>query len=65
MALAARLGSFFLVERQQWLGGMLALGMLLTWVMLLSERLVDRLLMRRGYPPLPRGVTIFITQLIH
>jgi len=65
MALAAGLGSFFLVERQQWLGGMLALGMLLAWVLLLSESLIGRLLIRRGYPPLPRGVTTFIAQLIH
>ncbi|MDZ7854568.1 MAG: DUF5924 family protein [Halomonas sp.] len=65
MALAAGLGSFFLVERQQWLGAMLALGMLLAWVLLLSESLIGRLLARRGYPALPRGVTTFIAQLIH
>ncbi len=65
LALAAGLGSFFLVERQQWLGGMLALGMLLAWVLLLSESLIGRLLARRGYPTLPRGVTTFIAQLIH
>ncbi|SEL99451.1 Protein of unknown function [Halomonas daqiaonensis] len=65
MALAAGLGSFFLVERQQWLGAMLALGMLLAWMLLLSESLIDRTLARRGYPTLPRGVTAFIAQLIH
>ncbi|WP_281261081.1 DUF5924 family protein [Halomonas denitrificans] len=65
MALAAGLASFFLVERQQWLGAMLALGMLLAWLLLLSESLIGRLLVRRGYPALPRGVTAFIAQLIH
>ncbi|WP_390882418.1 DUF5924 family protein [Halomonas saccharevitans] len=65
MALAAGLASFFLVERQQWLGAMLALGMLMAWILLLSESLIGRLLERRGYPALPRGVTAFIAQLIH
>lgn len=65
MALAAGLASFFLVERQQWLGAMLALGMLMAWILLLSESLIGRLLVRRGYPALPRGVTAFIAQLIH
>ncbi|QFU02422.1 hypothetical protein FIU83_12315 [Halomonas sp. THAF5a] len=65
MALAAGLASFFLVERQQWLGAMLALGMLMAWLLLLSEGLIGRLLVRRGYPALPRGVTAFIAQLIH
>ena len=65
MALAAGLGSFFLVERQQWLGGMLAFGMLMAWILLLSESLIGRMLARRGYPTLPRGVTTFIAQMIH
>ncbi|MDN3557729.1 DUF5924 family protein [Halomonas maura] len=65
VAFAAGVGSFFLVERQQWLGAMLALGMLLAWVLLLSESLISRLLSRRGYPTLPRGVTTFIAQMIH
>ncbi|TLF48762.1 DUF2914 domain-containing protein [Halomonas urmiana] len=65
MALAAGLASFFLVERQQWLGAMLALGMLMAWILLLSESLIGRLLVSRGYPALPRGVTAFIAQLIH
>ncbi|RTQ98349.1 DUF5924 family protein [Halomonas nitroreducens] len=65
VAFAAGVGSFFLVERQQWLGAMLALGMLLAWVLLLSESLIGRLLSRRGYPTLPRGVTTFIAQMIH
>ncbi|UYG08657.1 DUF2914 domain-containing protein [Halomonas sp. M4R1S46] len=64
-AFAAGVGSFFLVERQQWLGAMLALAMLLAWVLLLSESLIGRLLSRRGYPTLPRGVTTFIAQMIH
>ncbi|WP_425268702.1 DUF5924 family protein [Halomonas aestuarii] len=65
MALVAGLCSFFLVERQQWLGGLLALGMLMAWILLLSESLIGRMLARRGYPTLPRGVTTFIVQLIH
>lgn len=65
MALAAGLASFFLVERQQWLGAMLALGMLMAWILLLCESLVGRLLVRRGYPALPRGATVFIAQMIH
>jgi len=54
-----------MVERQQWLGAMLAMGMLLAWVMLLSESLISRVLTRRGYPALPQGVTTFIAQMIH
>ncbi|MBB3189887.1 DUF5924 family protein [Halomonas cerina] len=65
IALAAGLASFFLVERQQWLGAALSLGMLLAWGLLLSESLIGRVLARRGYPTLPRGVTTFITQMIH
>ncbi|WP_435389211.1 DUF5924 family protein [Halomonas ramblicola] len=64
-AFAAGLGSFFLVERQQWLGALLALGMLGAWLLLLSESLIGRLLARRGYPTLPRGATQFIAQMIH
>ncbi|MCG6659203.1 DUF2914 domain-containing protein [Halomonas campisalis] len=65
LAFLAGLGSFFLVDRQQWLGVVLALGMLLAWVLLLSESLIGRLLLRRGHPSLPRGVTTFITQMVH
>ncbi|SEN60457.1 DUF5924 family protein [Halomonas caseinilytica] len=65
VAFLAGAGSFFLVERQQWLGAMLTLGMLLTWLLLLSESLIGRLLARRGYPTLPRGVTTFIAQMVH
>ncbi|MCH4564909.1 DUF2914 domain-containing protein [Halomonas sp. EGI 63088] len=65
IAFAAGLGSFFLVDRQQWLGALLALGMLLAWLLLLSESLIGRLMARRGYPTLPRGVTTFIAQMIH
>lgn len=65
MAFAAGLGSFFLVDRQQWLGAALALGLLLTWVLLLSESLIGRWLARRGHPTLPRGATTFIAQMIH
>ncbi|MBZ9568766.1 DUF5924 family protein [Modicisalibacter tunisiensis] len=57
--------SFLLVDRQQSLGAFLALGLLLAWVLLLSESLIGRLLARRGYPTLPRGVTTFIAQMIH
>lgn len=65
IAFGAGVLSFFLVDRQQWLGGLLALGMLLAWVLLLGEGLIGRLLARRGYPTLPQGITAFIAQLIH
>ncbi|GGY10863.1 membrane protein [Litchfieldella qijiaojingensis] len=65
VAFSAGVASFFLVDRQQWLGGALALGMLLAWVLLLSESLIGRFLARRGYSTLPRGVTTFIAQMIH
>ncbi|MGE4535005.1 DUF5924 family protein [Halomonas sp.] len=65
VAFGAGLGSFFLVERQQWLGALLALGMLGAWLLLLSESMIGRLLVRRGYPALPRTVTQFIAQMIH
>ena len=65
LAFAAGVASFFLVERQQWLGVLLAGGMLLAWTLLLSESLIGRLMVRRGYPALPRGVTTFIAQMIH
>ncbi|HSP58633.1 MAG TPA: DUF5924 family protein [Halomonas sp.] len=64
-AFAAGLGSFFLVERQQWLGAMLAIGMLVAWLMLISEKLIGRMLARRGHATLPKGVTTFIAQMIH
>lgn len=65
LAFAAGLGSFFLVDRQQWLGAALALGLLFAWLLLLSESLVGRWLARRGYPTLPKGVASFIAQMIH
>ncbi|MFO8044491.1 MAG: DUF5924 family protein [Halomonas sp.] len=65
VAFGAGLGSFFLVERQQWLGGLLALGMLAAWLLLLFESLIGRLLDRRGYPTLPHAATLFIAQMIH
>ncbi|WP_302139074.1 DUF5924 family protein [Halomonas alkalicola] len=65
VAFGAGLGSFFLVDRQQWLGALLALGMLAAWLLLLFESLIGRLLARRGYPTLPHAVTLFIAQMIH
>ncbi|WP_355662307.1 DUF5924 family protein [Halomonas salifodinae] len=65
IAFGAGVLSFFLVDRQQWLGGALALGMLLAWVLLLGEGVVGRLLARLGYPTLSRGFTTFVAQLIH
>ncbi len=65
VAFGAGLGSFFLVERQQWLGALLALGMLAAWLLLLFESLLSRLLARRGYPTLPHAATLFIAQMIH
>lgn len=64
-AFASGMGSFFLVERQQWLGATLALGMLLAWALLLGEGLIIQWLKRRDYPSLPVGSTAFIAQLIH
>lgn len=65
IAFAAGLGSFFLAERQPWLGAVLALGMLAAWLLLLSESVIGRLLARRGYPTLAQGATQFIAQMIH
>lgn len=65
MAFAAGLGSFFLVDRQQWLGAALALGLLIAWTLLLSEGLISRWLSHRGHPTPPRGVATFIAQMIH
>jgi hypothetical protein len=64
-AFAAGLSSFFLVDRQQWLGAALALGLLFAWTLLLSEGLISRWLSRRGHPTPTRGVTTFIAQMIH
>ncbi|WP_043532473.1 DUF5924 family protein [Litchfieldella xinjiangensis] len=65
IAFGAGVASFFLVERQQWLGAALALAMLLAWVLLLTESLLSRVLARFGYPSPPRTVTTFIAQMIH
>ena len=65
MAFTAGLGSFFLVDRQQWLGAALALGLLFAWALLLSESLISRWLSQRGHPTPPKGVTHFIAQMIH
>ncbi|WP_136249134.1 DUF5924 family protein [Halomonas borealis] len=65
VAFLAGMASFFLVERQQWLGAALALGMLVAWVLLLSESLIARWLTHRGYPALSRGITTFIAQMVH
>ncbi|RUR29956.1 DUF2914 domain-containing protein [Vreelandella andesensis] len=65
IAFGAGLGSFFLVDRQQWLGAVLALGLLFAWLLLLTERLLGRWLTKRGHPTLPRTVTTFIAQMIH
>ncbi|NWN82472.1 MAG: DUF2914 domain-containing protein [Halomonas sp.] len=64
-AFAAGLGSFFLAERQQWLGALLALGMLAAWLLLLFESVIGRLLARRRYPTLAQGAPQFIAQMIH
>ncbi|WP_136254248.1 DUF5924 family protein [Onishia niordana] len=65
IAFSAGVASFFLVDRQQWLGAALALAMLMAWLLLLSESLIQRRLANHGYPHLPRGVTTFIAQMIH
>ncbi|BBI62752.1 hypothetical protein HSBAA_40580 [Vreelandella sulfidaeris] len=60
-----RVEQLLLVDRQQWLGAALALGLLFAWALLLSEGLISRWLSRRGHPTPPRGVTTFIAQMIH
>lgn len=65
MAFSAGLASFFLVDRQQWLGAALALGLVFAWTLLLSEGLISRWLAKRGHPTPPRGVATFIAQMIH
>ncbi|WP_083002748.1 DUF5924 family protein [Halomonas sp. GT] len=65
IAFGAGVGSFFLVDRQQWLGAVLTLGLLFAWLLLLTESLMGRWLAKRGHPTLPRGVTTFIAQMIH
>nr|WP_298372126.1 DUF5924 family protein [uncultured Halomonas sp.] len=57
--------SFFLVDRQKSLGALLALGLLVAWVLLLSENLIGRFLARRGSSLLPGTVTSFVAQMIH
>ncbi|WP_251978461.1 DUF5924 family protein [Salinicola avicenniae] len=57
---------FFLVDRQQWLGAVLAIGLLLTWVLLIAESLVSKWLSRRGRDAgLPRTLATFIAQMVH
>ncbi|WP_188112410.1 DUF5924 family protein [Salinicola aestuarinus] len=57
---------FFLVNRQQWLGALLAVGLVLTWVLLIAESLISRWLSRRGRQSgLPRAVTTFLAQMVH
>ncbi|WP_447555933.1 DUF5924 family protein [Vreelandella sp. EE22] len=65
IAFAAGVGSFFLVDRQQWLGAALAFGLLFAWALMLSESLISRLLRKRGHAGLPRAITTFIAQMIH
>lgn len=57
---------FFLVNRQQWLGAVLAVGLLLTWVLLIAESVTSKWLSRRGRRSgLPRVVTTFVAQMVH
>ncbi|WP_110657961.1 DUF5924 family protein [Salinicola halimionae] len=57
---------FFLVNRQQWLGGLLALGLVLTWVLLIVESIASKWLSRRGRnAALPRAAATFIAQMVH
>lgn len=57
---------FFLVDRQQWLGAMLAVGLLLTWVLMIAESIASKWLSRRGRDSgLPRALTTFIAQMVH
>lgn len=57
---------FFLVNRQQWLGGVLALGLVLTWALLIIESIASKWLSRRGRnAALPRAAATFIAQMVH
>lgn len=57
---------FFLVNRQQWLGALLAVGLVLTWVLLIAESLINKWVSRRGRESgLPRAVTTFLAQMVH
>ncbi|WP_239496134.1 DUF5924 family protein, partial [Salinicola peritrichatus] len=57
---------FFLVNRQQWLGTVLAVGLLLTWMLLIAESVTSKWLSRRGRRSgLPRVVTTFVAQMVH
>lgn len=57
---------FFLVNRQQWLGGVLALGLILTWILLIVESIASKWLSRRGRTSaLPRAAATFIAQMVH
>jgi len=57
---------FFLVNRQQWLGGVLALGLVLTWILLIAESIASKWLSRRGRnAALPRAAATFIAQMVH
>ncbi|WP_239495206.1 DUF5924 family protein [Salinicola halophilus] len=57
---------FFLVNRQQWLGAVLAVGLVFTWVLLIAESLINKWFSRRGRASgLPRAVTTFLAQMVH
>lgn len=57
---------FFLVDRQQWLGAVLALGLVLTWALLIVEGIASKWLSRRGRnAALPRAAATFIAQMVH
>lgn len=57
---------FFLVDRQQWLGAVLALGLMLTWVLLIVESIASKWLSRRGRnAALPRAAATFVAQMVH
>ncbi|MCM5703017.1 DUF5924 family protein [Larsenimonas salina] len=57
--------SFFLVTRQQSLGGFLAVALLGTWVLLIGENVWSSLRQHRAKSRLPRLVATFVTQLTH
>jgi len=58
MAFAAGLGSFFLVNRQQWLGVALAVGLLVAWLLLLSESLIGGCWPGAATLPCPRALPL-------
>ncbi|MCX2523880.1 DUF5924 family protein [Larsenimonas rhizosphaerae] len=57
--------SFFLVTRQQSLGGFLAVALLASWALLIGENIWSGVRERRHQSRLPKLIATFVTQLTH